>query len=486
MNELRTIHVAFLASEADPLVKVGGLGDVAGSLPRELNRLPENELSGYNLEVRLFIPFHYQIRNKINPEMIDTFEIKSTTGAIPIEVYQHRFNSTLVYLFAFPLLGEQTPVYSSDNQKDGEIYTCFSAAVMKFLTRLRWKADIIHANDWHTAPAVSLLRKKRKTARFFSDMRSILTVHNLPYMGGGAEASLRHFRIGYGHDPLLPGWARRQPLPIGLECADRIVAVSPTYAQEILKPEFGCGLEAFLASRLSNLMGILNGLDNQLWDPSIDQAIQSQFSLETLLNRKKNKEFLISKFNLDPSPTVPLLVYISRMDYQKGIDILLDGLSQTTNLPWNAVILGTGDPKLEAKCREFQTANPERVHVVLGFDAQLARQLYAGGDMLLMPSRYEPCGLAQMIAMRYGCIPIARATGGLKDTIIDYKQNNATGFLFEDAIGSALSTVLKAAVRTYHDKKKWLMIQKQGMRTDFSWKKSALQYARTYLAVLEK
>lgn len=487
MTQPEKIKVAFLASEADPIVKVGGLADVAGSLPRALNHLSPIYTKGRGLDVRLFLPFHGFLLKKIAPLKVDEFSISTTTGILPVKVYKLELNQVTTYLFAGQLFGENDPVYTADNRIDGEKYTFFTVAAIEFIQRMHWKPDILHANDWHTAPGVHLLAKKRKKSMFFAGTRTVLSVHNLPYMGGGAEAALKHYRIPTSRNPLLPGWANKQPLPLGLQSADQVIAVSPGYAQEILTPEFGCTLEKYLVTRKDSISGIVNGLDMDSWNPATDQALVERFSINTLANRIRNKHALLNTLALSAQPDLPLLIFISRMDNQKGIDLVLDALKYILHIHWNVVLLGTGNPDLMRACQDFQTAYPERVRAELRFDASLARQMYAGGDMLLMPSRYEPCGLAQMIAMRYGCIPIARATGGLKDTIIDQADSQrGTGFLFEGASGKALAETIERALGFYQDHLVWKEIQQRGMQTDFSWQNSAIKYAQTYLTLMEK
>jgi starch synthase len=233
-------------------------------------------------------------------------------------------------------------------------------------------------------------------------------------------------------------------------------------------------------------MGILNGLDQANWDPSVDQGIPARFSLMTLAERDQNRKALLNELNLDPDPAIPLLIVISRMDYQKGIDLVIESLYQVSKQPWQAVILGTGSPLIEASCQHLQADFPDRVRSILKFDALMARRMYAGGDMILMPSRYEPCGLAQMIAMRYGCVPVARATGGLRDTILDYPSPAATGFLFKEATPQALTDAINRAILLFPDRAEWQKLQQRGMNMDFSWQRSAYDYAQVYLSLKEQ
>ncbi len=315
----------------------------------------------------------------------------------------------------------------------------------------------------------------------------MFTIHNLPFMGKDAEEAMIKYGFPRSQDSRLPKWATLFPLPLGLLAADQIVAVSPGYAQEILTPEFGCGLQDFLKTRQESISGILNGLDQQAWEPQTDRALVQNFSIETLAQRALNKRMLQEDLGLPVDAHIPLLVMVSRFDQQKGIDIAIAGLRQRINQDWQAVLLGTGDPLLESDCRSLEAEYPHRVRALIRFDATFSRRMYASGDVLLMPSRYEPCGLAQMIAMRYGCVPLARATGGLKDTIQDSRRpTQSTGFLFNDASPQAFGEALQRALTAYRKPKTWRAIQKNGMLQDFSWEKSALEYAKIYLDLVEQ
>ena len=481
-----TLKVLFLASEADPLIKVGGLGDVAGSLPYALQGLSPEWTGGINLDIRVAIPFHSAIRQKLEKfEQIAAYNVTHAEGDIPATIFETKINDLVIYLIAGPPFGAGEPVYTTDNYRDGSKYAFFSLAALDLYRYIDWVPDVIHANDWHTA----LAPYAAKFSPAFSELNtipSVLTIHNLPFMGAGAQRALEEYYIPPSLDPDLPEWARLIPLPLGLVSADRVVAVSASYAEEILTPEFGCGLESYLQSRQATVTGILNGLDQISWDPSTDQNIPFQFDAQSLNDRQKNREALLTELGLKNDPKIPLLIIISRMDQQKGIDLAIEALHQVGNNPWQAAILGTGAPLLEASCRHLQETYPDRVRAILKFDANLARRMYAGGDMILMPSRYEPCGLAQMISMRYGCVPVARATGGLKDTIQDILSPGATGFLFTEASSSALAETLEKAFLKYSDHSEWEKLQLRGMQMDFSWQRSALAYAQLYQTIKEQ
>jgi starch synthase len=259
------------------------------------------------------------------------------------------------------------------------------------------------------------------------------------------------------------------------------VAVSPTYAEEILHEEFGSGLQDFFRNRTDSLYGILNGLDTASYDPQTDPVIASRFNADNLSARLPNKTALQEKLGLPVLADVPLLGMVSRMDEAKGIDIALKGLKMLNKQKWQLVILGAGNPKLEDQAKKLQETLPDRVRVETRYDAKLARQIYAGADLFLMPSRYEPCGISQMIAMRYGCVPLVRAVGGLHDTVTD----SETGFVFVDKRVKSFNDTLKRALQTYPDRERWENLQRAGMRQDFSWSRSAQKYLELYKRLIE-
>jgi starch synthase len=308
-----------------------------------------------------------------------------------------------------------------------------------------------------------------------------LGLHNLPYMGDGAGPSM----LGFGLPPAagsdLPWWAQDMPLPLGMLAADHIVAASPSYASEILTPEYGLGLEDYLLSHQEKISGILNGLDTEKWDPQTDKAIPVRYNSASLPTRVANKAALLDEIGFTSGEDIPLLAVVSRLDSQKGIDLVPQALDRIAGLQWRLVVLATGDPAIEDALRRLQAAYPERVRLQLRFDSAFSRRIYAGADALLIPSRYEPCGLTQMIAMRYGCVPVARSTGGLRDTIQDYAMSpQSTGFLFEKAQADDLATALHRALELYPVQKDWHALQARGMAQDFSWARSASKYLELY------
>jgi starch synthase len=466
----QTINVLFLAAEAEPFVKVGGLGDVAGTLPRALRALSNDELK---VDVRLVLPYHSVIRSDtLRP--VGIYSIPRGKAEVQVEAYEGILDGMPVYFLNGDPIRASGSVYSSNNALDAEKYTFFSFAALELPRHLNWEPNLIHINDWHTALAAygNLVKRWNEKSRRVS---SLVTIHNLPFLGPNVKENLEEYGLPLAHTD-LPEWARVMPMPLGLWASDLIVAVSPTYANEILHEEFGSGLQDFFRNRADSLHGILNGLDSVSFDPQTDPTLATNFNAETLDLRPRNKAALQERVGLPVNPDVPLLGMVSRMDQAKGIDIALKGLKIMAKQDWQLVLLGAGDLKLEAIAKKIQEDMPDRVRVETRYDAKLARQIYGGSDIFLMPSRYEPCGLSQMIAMRYGSVPLVRAVGGLHDTVTD----SETGFVFVDKKVKSFNDTLRRALQAYPDRSRWLNIQKAGMAQDFSWPNSARKYLDLY------
>jgi len=471
------LRVLFIAAEADPLIKMGGLGDVAGSLPLALKQARPG------MDIRLALPHYHGINTAFSIRFLSSFSIPSETGPIQVDVSLTEVNGLPIYLIGGDPLHAKEPVYPKDNAILTKRFIFFSLACLNLPAHLGWPIDILHANDWHTAVALHVLHDREFHNKATENTRSILTVHNLPFMGAGSENALKRFLIKPAVNPDLPEWARMIPLPMGLNVADRIVPVSPGYASEILTPGYGCDLQNFLLTKKQNIVGIVNGIDYACWDPQKDPDVVRNYAKESVTNRVTNKQAIQNEMHLPKKKDNPLFAVIGRLDRQKGLDIIIDVFTRMEEMEWQLVVLAFGnDDNLRKGLLALQKKYRDRIQFKEEMNLALSRRLYSSVDMLLMPSRYEPCGLAQMIAMHYGCVPIATATGGLKDTIRDYSTDpaSATGFLSAAPEVDRFTEQVKLAITVFKDHTVWEKIQQNGMVTDFSWKKPAEQYLALY------
>lgn len=489
----KPLRILFLSAEAAPLIKVGGLADFAGSLPARLRRMGH--------DVRLVLPLHPSLRPLVaDAKPVARPAVSARGSSMQAEVYLIEKNGAPVYLVDGPPLRASDAIYHADAGRDAPKYVFFSLAALELARSQGWKPDMVHANDWHTAAANLWLAGHGRQDRFFRGVRSILSVHNLPYFGQNAGWALAQFGLGvpehipaarpasdtaeYDRFAALPYWAYSTLLPLGIAAADRIVTVSPSYAKEILTPEFGAGLEEYLRTQQDRIEGILNGLDQVVWDPATDAQLESNFDPATIDRRADNKLSLQKALGLDPDPFTPLIGMVTRLDEQKGIDLALPALECWCGGGNQAAILGAGDPYLEQQCRAFAARHPGRAAVEIGYHDRLSSLIYGGSDGFLIPSRYEPCGTSQMIAMRYGSLPIVRAVGGLKDTVRDASQEDGTGLTFGDASPTAVAMALGRAGEIFREPQRRDKLQLRCMKQDFDWARSAEAYLAVYRRVL--
>jgi starch synthase len=472
------VRILFLAAEAFPFSKVGGLGDVAGSLPPALAALGH--------DVRVAIPYSGLIdRKHFQPVPVAKVAVPHIRGDQTARVSEARHGGVTFYLIAGPPIPRARRVYGGDIHEDGPKFIFFSLAALGLCRALDWAPDVVHANDSHTGVAAYWLGVDGLHDDLFRSTATVFTIHNLVYMNNGAAPYLREYGLALSDSPLLPDWARDSLMGLGLAHADMLSTVSPGYAREILTHEGGYGLEGVLQARRKRLEGILNGLDLDEWDPARDRQIAARFDHRTLEGRAKNKRALQKAMGLPLEPRVPLIGIVSRLDTQKGFELAEPAIRTLLAGPEppQVAALGTGLPAIEAAFKMLARDFPARVGLELRFDAGLARQIYAGADMILVPSRYEPCGLAQMIAQRYGAVPIVRRTGGLADTVIDAaRPRRGTGFMFGGYNSAALLGAVRRAVRLYRRPASWQALQRRGMRLaeGFSWAHSAQRYVSLY------
>ena len=468
------MKILFLAVECTPFYKVGGLADVIGSLPRALRDLGH--------DARVAIPRYksidggkYGLNRAGSPftayagdEARRTDMLRSDASGVPTYfVWDERyFNRHMVY-------GQPDEVMA---------FVFFVRAVIEYLRADDWMPDVIHANDWHTALAPLWLDTFGRRDPRFAGVASVFTIHNLAYQGvtgdaiwafAGLPARHKHLDV---EQPGTINWMAR-----GIAHADAINAVSARYAREIMKPEFGAGLDALLRDRKDRISGILNGIDAQAWNPAEDEALAARFDVDSLDRRARNKRALRHALKL-ASDGAPLIGMVTRLVEQKGFDILLNAADELLSRGVQLALLGSGDPVYKEAIQALAVRYPRQVALTLRFDEELARLIYGGSDMFLMPSRYEPSGLGQMIAMRYGSLPIVRSTGGLADSVVDASRRPAdgTGFTFAAYSPRGLLQAVDRALKAYRSERTWRAIQTRAMLADFSWARSARQYERLY------
>jgi len=468
------MRIAHIASEVVPFSKTGGLADVAGALPPALAALGH--------EVTVVAPGHRA--NLKDPLPGETRgEVAALGLTARLNVLLHR--NVRFVLVDCPALYVRPALYSlpdGDFPDNAVRFAFFARAALAAVARLGG-ADVVHAHDWQAALAPLLLRRDGPTRFEMPAAKTVLTVHNLAYQGVFSPWVLEACGLGrelftmdllefYGNVNLLKG---------GLVTADAVTTVSPTYAREILRPEFGCGLEGVLATRRDKLFGILNGLDTDEWDPSRDPHLEVAFGAQddVVEGKAAARELLGREAKLADGGR-PLIGMVSRLAEQKGADLLAAALDDIVALGYDVVVLGAGERRYEEAIRAAQAAHPGRVAAFIKFDERLAHRIYAASDLFLMPSRYEPCGLGQMIAMRYGTLPVVTRTGGLADTVTDAGERGGTGFVLPELTPAALVATLERAHAVLADDARLAAMRAAGMARDFSWKASAREYVRLY------
>ena len=483
MTQHQPLKVLYLSAEVVPFAKTGGLADVAGSLPKAIHALGN--------DIRVAMPRYGRID-------VAKFGLKEAVPAFPVPMDKQLEEASVLE----GALAPDIPVYFIENSKyydrdgiymypdDAERFVFFCRSSLEMLKRLDWCPDIIHCNDWHTAIIPNWLKTIYKDDSFFERTATVYTIHNLAYQGIFGYRVLEIAGIaeyGFMYHPEMADLTEVVDfMARGIFFADVINTVSEKYAQEILTPEFGEKLDPLLRDRRDRLFGILNGIDYETMNPATDKYIAQRFDVNSLDKRVVNKLALQREAKLQENAALPLIGVISRLTDQKGFDILGDVVDHLLNLDLQFVLLGTGDPHYHEMFSRIAQTYPGKAAVFLTFNAELAQKIYAGTDMFLMPSRFEPCGLGQMIAMRYGSVPIVRATGGLADTVKDFdpRSSEGNGFSFAAYDRWALFATVVRALENYKYRDTWRKLQVRGMTADFSWNASARKYVDLYYRAL--
>lgn len=472
------MKVCFIAAEAAPFVKVGGLGDVIGSLPKALREL--------GVDARVILPLYSSIDR-------ERFGLKYKAYQFVDLGWRHS------YCGIFETEVDGVPCYFVDNEQyfnrdsiygqadDGERFAFFSKAALEILPAFDFKPDVVNVNDWHTALSVIYLDVlKSREAEFYKDMKSVLSIHNIEFQGRfnpyemgnlfGLENKYFDALIYNGDVNLLKG---------AIQLADRVNTVSETYAREILDPYFSYGIDKILTVEQGKLRGILNGIDVDKFNPKTDPMIPVNYDLKTFEDKVQNKLAFQKEMDLEVNADIPLIGMVTRLTHQKGIDLILQASEEILKTGAQLVILGTGDAHYESALRSLEHYRHDRVRSILLFSNEMSAKIYAASDLFLMPSKTEPCGLSQLISMRYGTVPVVHRVGGLRDTVIPFTGVEGNGFTFESfQAGDMMDAIYRAVTCFYQSPDEWKQIIKNNLQKDVSWEQSAKKYLDLYHEVV--
>ncbi len=478
------MKVLFVASEGVPFIKSGGLADVIGSLPQALKER--------DVEVKVVLPLYKEISDKYK----DKLKFKSHINV--------KVGWSDKYCGIFKMKHDGISFYFIDNEyyfgrdglygyfDDAERFAFFSKAALEILPVIDFKPDVIHSHDWHTALVNVFLKSHYLYNEYYKDMKTLFTVHNLHYQGIFSSSILNNI-LGLGEEHFtsesLEYYGAVNLMKGGLLYADKISTVSKSYAKEITYPYFGEGLDGVLRKREDDLTGIINGIDDKAYNPEDDKYIYKEYNYKNIVDKQKNKIKLQKELKLKADKSMPIISIVSRLVPIKGVDLIMHVMEEIlSTMDVQIVVLGTGDQKYEDGFKYFESKYPGKISSNIKFNNELAHKIYASSDMFLMPSLLEPCGLSQLISLRYGTIPIVRETGGLRDTVTSYdkKTNTGNGFTFKTFNAHDMLFSIKEAIETYQDKKTWKKIIENAMKADYSWDKSASEYIKIYEGLIKK
>ncbi len=485
------MKVLFLTSEFEPLAKTGGLADISYSLPKAIIK--------ENVEINVAIPFYKIIKEKsiACKQIMTDFYIFFGQNYYSANIYKTVIDNIPVYLIENDFFFNRNGLYMEnglDYEDNALRFAFFCMQALQFFKHIHYKIDIVHANDWQTAPGIIYTKTILKDENYFRDIKTLFTIHNISYQGIFPKSVLYDIGLNdsFFHIDSLEYWGNINLMKGAIIYSDAINTVSKTYAEEIKTPQFGCGLEGVIKANEHKLSGILNGIDVEKWNPETDIFLVSNYSVKNLENKIPNKIFLQKEYGLEVDKDIPLIGMISRIVEQKGFSIILPILElflKENNV--QMIFLGIGDSGYIKVLKDIENKFPKKMVLIEAMDERLAHLIEGGADIYLMPSRFEPCGLNQMYSLVYGTIPVVNKTGGLADTIIDYSEENlknglANGFCLPDYSPQGLMYALKKAIDIFKDKTKWRKLMENAMNCDFSWTNSAKKYIELYQQCLQK
>jgi len=489
----RPLNILFVTSEVEPFTKTGGLADVSGALPQTIKELGH--------EIRIMTPRYGTISER-RFKLHDVIRLREISVPVGNELKTGHVNSSFisslkakvqVYFFANQEMFNRGGLYVNPDSKkdfpDNDVrFIFFCRGVLETLKKLGWQPDIIHCNDWQTGLIPAYLKTTYKDEPLFKNIKTIFTVHNLGYQGQFPKESF--YKTGLPESEFsmsgVEFYGKLNFMKAGLIYSDVITTVSEKYAEEITtSEEYGAGLEGVLKKRKKDLHGITNGIDYSVWNPEIDPHIEQRYDLKSLEGKEQNKIVLCKKFGIEYKEGVPVIGVITRLVDQKGIDLIKEIADDMLKLDVRFVMIGVGEKRYHEYFESLKKKHAKKTGVIFGMSEEIAHLIEAGSDMYLMPSRYEPCGLNQLYSLKYGTVPIVRATGGLDDTIQDVASGGSgTGFKFNKYDSKELLKAIQRAVKIYHDQKTWQKIMRNGMAKDFSWESSARKYINLYRSLL--
>ncbi len=489
----KPIQVLFVSSEVEPFAKTGGLADVSAALPLTIYNL--------GLEVRIMLPRYGCIRHTPS-KLHDMIRLQGIEVPVNETVFRANVKSSFMFgtftkvqvylLDNAELFGRQGLYIDPETKKpyaDNDVrFIFFCRGILEMLKRMGWQPDIIHCNDWHTGLLSAYLRTLYKHDKFYKKTKTVFTIHNMAYQGDFPPTTFAKTLLPPESEPLVMHQGKVNFLKAGLMYADALTAVSGKYAEEIqTTDEYGYGLQDVVAKRKRQLYGITNGIDVEKWNPATDELIPQRYDIKSLEAKIDNKKALLQKMKLPFKEKTPVIGIVSRLADQKGFDLIGEALDHLMKLDVQLVVLGVGEKKYHDLLEKAAKKYPTKIGVALRFDETLAHWIEAGSDMFLMPSRYEPCGLNQLYSLKYGTIPIVRATGGLDETVeqVDPKKGTGTGFKFVAYTSSAMLDAIRSAVKLFADQDTWRKIQRNAMMKDYSWEASAKKYIKLYRKLLD-
>lgn len=472
------MKVLFVASEAYPFVKTGGLGDVAYALPKALREM--------GVDIRVIIPKYSEISHNFKSKMssIKSFEVPVGWRKKYCGLQSLKYDGIPYYFLDNEYYFKRPYTYGYFD--DGERYSFFCRAVLESIKYMDdFTPDIIHCNDWHSGMIPVLMKHHLSNEKLFKDIKSIFTIHNLRYQGIFPKVTLTDLldlNDSYFSEDKLKYYDSISFMKGGINFSDKVTTVSETYAEEIKTPPFGEGLHGLFHQLDNNLKGIVNGIDYDIFNPKTDVEIYENYSIDTIEKKTINKLGLQNELNLPVNKDIPLIGIVSRLVNQKGFDLIANIIEDLLRMDLQLVVLGTGQDDYQDLFQYYSCMYPSKLSSNIKFSSTLAKKIYASSDMFLMPSLFEPCGIGQLIALRYGTIPIVRETGGLKDTVTPFNEysNLGTGFSFTNYNADEMLKIIKYALKIYKDKEKWNIIMKSAMSQNNSWSNSAKLYKDIY------